>query len=88
MYPAWSFWEGGPAISLYPRGLGRWDQHRDSLNNAGNKYPWNEKENKAFFRGSRTSDERDNLVYLSRKKPELVDAQYTKNQAWKSDKVN
>lgn len=22
MYPAWSFWEGGPAISLYPRGLG------------------------------------------------------------------
>lgn len=22
MYPTWSFWEGGPAISLYPRGLG------------------------------------------------------------------
>lgn len=22
MYPAWSFWEGGPAISLYPKGIG------------------------------------------------------------------
>jgi EGF-domain serine glucosyl/xylosyltransferase len=41
---------------------------------------------KAFFRGSRTSDERDPLVLLSREQPELVDAQYTKNQAWKSDK--
>ncbi|XP_050598842.1 O-glucosyltransferase rumi homolog isoform X2 [Bombus affinis] len=30
-YPAWAFWEGGPAISLYPRGLGRWDEHRVSL---------------------------------------------------------
>ena len=39
---------------------------------------------KAFFRGSRTSDERDPLVLLSREQPELVDAQYTKNQAWKS----
>ncbi|KAF7996854.1 hypothetical protein HCN44_002500 [Aphidius gifuensis] len=86
MYPAWSFWEGGPAISLYPRGLGRWDQHRKSLNNAADNNEWNNKIDKAFFRGSRTSDERDNLVYLSRNKPDLVDAQYTKNQAWKSDK--
>lgn len=23
MYPAWAFWEGGPAISLYPRGIGK-----------------------------------------------------------------
>lgn len=23
MYPAWAFWEGGPAISLHPRGIGR-----------------------------------------------------------------
>lgn len=87
MYPAWSFWEGGPAISLYPRGLGRWDQHRKSLNNAADNNEWNNKIDKGFFRGSRTSDERDNLVYLSRNKPDLVDAQYTKNQAWKSDKV-
>ncbi|XP_017883477.1 O-glucosyltransferase rumi homolog, partial [Ceratina calcarata] len=84
-YPAWSFWEGGPAISLYPRGLGRWDEHRRSLDKASNNTVWERKENKAFFRGSRTSAERDNLVLLSRKRPELVDARYTKNQAWKSD---
>ncbi|XP_076282190.1 O-glucosyltransferase rumi homolog isoform X2 [Lasioglossum baleicum] len=84
-YPAWSFWEGGPAISLYPRGLGRWDEHRISLDKASEDTPWSKKESKGFFRGSRTSSERDNLVLLSREKPELVDAQYTKNQAWKSD---
>ncbi|KAH0949486.1 hypothetical protein HN011_005750 [Eciton burchellii] len=86
MYPAWTFWEGGPAISLYPRGLGRWDQHRKSLNTASSETPWEKKENKGFFRGSRTSSERDNLILLSRDKPYLVDAQYTKNQGWKSDK--
>lgn len=58
MYPAWSFHEGGPAISLYPTGLGRWDLLRDSLNNAADKYPWSKKKTMAFFRGSRTSDER------------------------------
>ncbi|XP_066601040.1 O-glucosyltransferase rumi homolog [Prorops nasuta] len=84
-YPAWSFWEGGPAISLYPKGLGRWDQHRASLDKANKRIPWNRKEIKAFFRGSRTSSERDNLVKLSRHKPDLVDARYTKNQAWKSN---
>ncbi|KZC09459.1 PREDICTED: O-glucosyltransferase rumi homolog [Dufourea novaeangliae] len=84
-YPAWSFWEGGPAISLYPRGLGRWDEHRVSLDKASKNAPWSKKEGKGFFRGSRTSSERDNLVLLSRSKPDLVDAQYTKNQAWKSD---
>lgn len=86
MYPAWAFWEGGPAISLYPQGLGRWDLQRQSLDAARNKTPWEMKQNKAFFRGSRTSPERDNLILLSRAKPELVDAQYTKNQAWKSEK--
>ncbi|CAK9801958.1 O-glucosyltransferase rumi homolog [Anthophora quadrimaculata] len=84
-YPAWAFWEGGPAISLYPRGLGRWDEHRASLDKASKNASWEKKESKAFFRGSRTSSERDNLILLSRKKPNLVDAQYTKNQAWKSD---
>ncbi|XP_026323939.1 O-glucosyltransferase rumi homolog [Hyposmocoma kahamanoa] len=85
MYPAWSFWEGGPAISLYPTGIGRWDKHRISITTAAEKWPWDEKEGKAFFRGSRTSEERDALVLLSRSHPDLVDAQYTKNQAWKSD---
>ncbi|XP_046410038.1 O-glucosyltransferase rumi homolog [Neodiprion fabricii] len=84
-YPAWSFWEGGPAISLYPRGLGRWDLHRISLDRASEKKPWHDKQDKAFFRGSRTSSERDNLVLLSRRQPDLVDARYTKNQAWKSE---
>ncbi|XP_055639482.1 O-glucosyltransferase rumi homolog [Toxorhynchites rutilus septentrionalis] len=84
MYPTWGFWEGGPAISLYPTGLGRWDQHRVSIKEAAQSWPWEKKKNQAFFRGSRTSDERDPLVLLSRSKPDLVDAQYTKNQAWKS----
>ncbi|XP_065095116.1 O-glucosyltransferase rumi homolog [Ochlerotatus camptorhynchus] len=84
MYPTWGFWEGGPAISLYPTGLGRWDQHRVSIKKAAESWPWKKKKGRGFFRGSRTSDERDPLVLLSRSKPELVDAQYTKNQAWKT----
>nr|CAG4646318.1 EOG090X07KN [Macrothrix elegans] len=87
-YPAWTFWEGGPAISLYPQGLGRWDLLRKTLDTAAAAHPWNEKIPKAFFRGSRTSAERDPLILLSREQPDLVEAQYTKNQAWKSDKVN
>ncbi|KAG7263675.1 hypothetical protein CRUP_031974 [Coryphaenoides rupestris] len=64
MYPAWTFWEGGPAVwPIYPTGLGRWDLMRDDL--------------------ERTSSERDPLILLSRENPELVDAEYTKNQAWK-----
>lgn len=86
MYPTWGFWEGGPAISLYPTGLGRWDQHRVSIKQAGDSWRWEKKKGKAFFRGSRTSDERDPLVLLSRRDSNLVDAQYTKNQAWKSPK--
>uniref|UniRef100_A0A1A9W1A1 CAP10 domain-containing protein n=1 Tax=Glossina brevipalpis TaxID=37001 RepID=A0A1A9W1A1_9MUSC len=86
MYPAWTFWAGGPAIALYPTGIGRWDLHRQSLKKASQKYAWESKISKGFFRGSRTSDERDSLILLSRKKPHLVDAEYTKNQAWKSPK--
>jgi len=85
MYPAWAFWAGGPAINLYPRGLGRWDLLRESLTSAAEDNPWENKQDKAFFRGSRTSGERDPLVLLSRKCPDLVDAEYTKNQGWKSD---
>lgn len=40
------------------------------------------------FPTSRTSPERDPLVLLSREAPDLVDAEYTKNQAWKSEKVS
>lgn len=84
MYPAWSFWGGGPAISTYPTGIGRWDLMREKLNVAALKHPWAQKKSQAFFRGSRTSDERDSLVLLSRQLPHLVKAEYTKNQAWKS----
>ncbi|XP_059486843.1 O-glucosyltransferase rumi homolog [Neocloeon triangulifer] len=83
-YPAWAFWEGGPAIGLYPRGLGKWGEHRRSLQRAAEQWPWDKKHKRAFFRGSRTSAERDPLILLSRARPELVDARYTKNQAWKS----
>ncbi|XP_054655679.1 protein O-glucosyltransferase 1 isoform X2 [Dunckerocampus dactyliophorus] len=87
MYPAWTFWEGGPAVwPIYPTGLGRWDLMRDDLAKSAAQWPWKNKESKGFFRGSRTSSERDPLVVLSREMPDLVDAEYTKNQAWKSDK--
>ena len=42
---------------------------------------------RAPCRGSRTTSDRDALVLLSREDPALVDAAYTKNQAWKSDQV-
>jgi Glycosyl transferase family 90 len=32
MYPAWTFWEGGPAVwPIYPTGLGRWDFQRQVI---------------------------------------------------------
>lgn len=86
MYPAWTFWAGGPAIKLFPTGLGRWDLQREKIAKAADNFPWHMKISKAFFRGSRTSHERDSLILLSRSNPELVDAMYTKNQAWKSPK--
>ncbi len=36
----------------------------------------------------RTSSERDPLILLSREHPDLVNAQYTKNQAWRSEEVS
>jgi len=42
-FPAWSFWEGGPAIKSYPRGLGRWDIMMEKLLNAQEKWPWEKK---------------------------------------------
>ncbi|XP_018430999.1 PREDICTED: protein O-glucosyltransferase 1 [Nanorana parkeri] len=87
MYPAWTFWEGGPAVwPIYPTGLGRWDLMRDDLKRAAVRWPWEKKTSKGYFRGSRTSPERDPLILLSRENPDLVDAEYTKNQAWRSEK--
>lgn len=87
MYPAWTFWEGGPAVwPLYPTGLGRWDQQRNLIHKKSLEHPWDKKISKGFFRGSRTSAERDPLILLSRKEWDLVEANYTKNQAYKSEK--
>lgn len=87
LYPAWTFWEGGPAVwPIYPTGLGRWDLMRDDLARAAERWPWEKKISKGYFRGSRTSPERDPLILLSRENPDLVDAEYTKNQAWRSEK--
>lgn len=85
MYPAWTFWEGGPAVwPIYPTGLGRWDEQRIIIPKAAEKWPWEKKYNKGYFIGSRTSSERDPLIHLSRQEPDLVEAKYTKNQSWKS----
>ncbi|XP_075703373.1 protein O-glucosyltransferase 1 [Rhinoderma darwinii] len=87
LYPAWTFWEGGPAVwPIYPTGLGRWDLMREELARAAERWPWEKKNSKGYFRGSRTSPERDPLILLSRESPNLVDAEYTKNQAWRSEK--
>ncbi|CAJ0577116.1 unnamed protein product, partial [Mesorhabditis spiculigera] len=83
LYPAWAFWEGGPAISQYPSGIGKWDEMRKTILRTADRIDWVEKASVAFFLGSRTSALRDPLVLLSRKRPELADAQYTKNQAYK-----
>ena len=86
LYPAWAFWDGGPALgSVYPTGIGRWDIMRQTLNKARQAIPWSKKESRGFFRGSRTSSERDPLILLSHSRSDLLEAEYTKNQAWKSD---
>ncbi|KFW82171.1 Protein O-glucosyltransferase 1, partial [Manacus vitellinus] len=54
MYPAWTFWEGGPAVwPIYPTGLGRWDLMREDLRRSAEKWPWKKKISKGYFRGSR-----------------------------------
>ncbi|GAB1300273.1 Protein O-glucosyltransferase 1 [Apodemus speciosus] len=88
MYPAWTFWEGGPAVwPLYPTGLGRWDLFREDMLRVSRAVAMGkEKFYRIFPRIKKTSPERDPLILLSRKNPKLVDAEYTKNQAWKSMK--
>lgn len=91
MYPAWTFWAGGPAVwPLYPYGLGRWDLLKSEIDatnppvedaaNSTSEFGWENKINKGFFRGSRTNGARDNLVLLSRSRPDVVNASYTGNQ--------
>jgi protein glucosyltransferase len=86
MYPAWTFWGGGPFVSTAPdHGLGRWDKMSSDLTAVAKAIPWDRKDPRAFFRGSRTfGASRDTLVLLSRAKPHLALADYTKNQAYHS----
>ena len=78
------FYEGGPAIPTYPSGLGNWDIIRQKLNTEQEKYLWDDKLDVLYFRGSRTSPERDGIIKLSRKRRDDVDAFYVPNQSQKS----
>ncbi|KAH8295135.1 hypothetical protein KR018_007704, partial [Drosophila ironensis] len=78
MCPAWSFWTiSGPLLQHYPHGLGRWDWMRKHLAAKAARIPWQSKKSVGFFRGSRSSTERDSVVMASKTYPHLVDAQYT-----------
>jgi len=83
IYPAWAFWRGGPCTTTEKDCLGRWDLKRKGM--PATSPPWKNKINVAFFRGSRTSHERDPLIKLGMKYPKLIEAKYTKNQAWRSN---
>ena len=86
MYPAWAFWKGGPCLAKVERQcLGRWDKKRIFMLN--NHISWENKQDIVFFRGSRTSHERDPLVQLGLLYKNLqIDAKYVKNQSWRSNK--
>ncbi len=79
LYPAWAFWEGGPALSVIP--TWRWDVTRRELLAAGDAQSWQDKKPVLFFRGSRTNDSRDPYVLHARQHPTLWDVQYTLNQS-------
>ena len=51
-----------------------------SITSTASSLPWERRNTLGFFRGSRTSGERDALVLASRRCPGVLDAQYTKNQ--------
>jgi lipopolysaccharide biosynthesis glycosyltransferase len=81
LYPAWAFWEGGPALQVIPSW--RWDLTRRDLLDAGDALTWDEKKPAVFFRGSRTNETRDPYVLQSQKRPDLWDVRYTLNQSQK-----
>jgi xylosyl alpha-1,3-xylosyltransferase len=79
LYPAWAFWEGGPALTIIPSW--RWDLTRRDLLAAGDALSWEEKKPLVFFRGSRTNESRDPYVLHAQQHPELWDVRYTLNQS-------
>ena len=52
-------------FSSYPTGLGRWDLMRQQLLIESTRQLWEVKKEQAFFRGSRTSTERDEWVLIN-----------------------
>ncbi|EDW23732.1 GL23775 [Drosophila persimilis] len=80
MCPAWSFSSvSGPPLQRFPHGIGQWGHMRRHMAAAAAQVSWEHKQPIGFFRGTRSSTERDTLVRLSRRSPDLVDAQYTSN---------
>ncbi len=79
LYPAWAFWEGGPALKIIPSW--RWDLTRLDLLQAGDALSWEEKKPAVFFRGSRTNETRDPYVLYAQQHPDLWDVRYTLNQS-------
>jgi lipopolysaccharide biosynthesis glycosyltransferase len=79
LYPAWAFWEGGPAVKVIPSW--RWDLTRLDLLQAGDALTWEEKKPAVFFRGSRTNETRDPYVLYAQQHPDLWDVRYTLNQS-------
>src|SRR6185295_6134085 len=65
LYPAWAFWEGGPALGVIP--TWRWDLNRRDLLAAGDALPWEKKKPAVFFRGSRTTETRDPYVLYAQR---------------------
>lgn len=79
LYPAWAFWEGGPAVTVIPSW--RWDVMRSELLAEAARLPWQDRRPLAFFRGSRTSELRDALVLHSVANGAPWDVRYTLNQS-------
>ncbi len=81
LFPAWAFWEGGPALGVIP--TWRWDLTRRDLLAAGDALSWEEKKPVVFFRGSRTNETRDPYVLYAQQHLDLWDVRYTLNQSQK-----
>jgi lipopolysaccharide biosynthesis glycosyltransferase len=79
LYPAWAFWQGGPALSVIKSW--RWDKNRQDMLDSGAQTPWPLKKDQVFFRGSRTNDVRDELVLYALKHQQQWNVSYTLNQS-------
>uniref|UniRef100_A0A914RXZ7 Glycosyl transferase CAP10 domain-containing protein n=1 Tax=Parascaris equorum TaxID=6256 RepID=A0A914RXZ7_PAREQ len=82
------WWTSYILISDGNRALERnFDENNQASLTAAKRIEWARRKPIAFFRGSRTNALRDRLILLSRRLPNLIDAKYTRNQAWRSVKV-